>query len=269
MLGSFTAFTLIELLVVIAVIGLLAGILLPTLGRAKQLGLSAACMNNLRQLQICFREYTDENGHFPSNNLVALLGYGTILGSSWAPGDLNSDSAIDSLEYGAFFPYNESLGIYRCPADKSLSSSGAGSERRVPSVHSYNMSIWFNCIAEPYGYVSDSEIEGCGKPTSDIFVFIDTDPRSIVDPAFGIYPSKRDFRMNLWVDLPSDRHSQGANVSFLDGHVEHRSWKAPKVWESQPQMYNKEGGDEMDLRWLQDKIPPKLARSFWDQMLTR
>jgi prepilin-type N-terminal cleavage/methylation domain-containing protein len=56
-----TAFTLIELLVVILVIAILAGLLLPVLGRAKLTGQSTSCVNNLRQMSLSRHMYTDDN----------------------------------------------------------------------------------------------------------------------------------------------------------------------------------------------------------------
>ena len=54
-------FTLIELLVVVTIIALLAAILLPVLGRAKLTGKRISCLNNLRQISLTRRMYTDDN----------------------------------------------------------------------------------------------------------------------------------------------------------------------------------------------------------------
>ncbi|MHC1764680.1 MAG: type II secretion system protein [Verrucomicrobiia bacterium] len=98
------AFTLIELLVVIGTIALLAGLLLLALNRAKQVGGSTFCRNNLRQLGLAWSLYPeDHRGVLVPNYIIGAndpVGYSTR--ESWVAGNARI-AATDGIRLGTLF----------------------------------------------------------------------------------------------------------------------------------------------------------------------
>jgi prepilin-type N-terminal cleavage/methylation domain-containing protein/prepilin-type processing-associated H-X9-DG protein len=223
-------FTLIELLVVIAIISILAAMLLPVLGKAKSKSQDISCRNNLRQLQLCWNLYVDENNQAlpPTSVWTSASGGSTSGPPSWVVGDAKNDVSTINLQLGLLFPYNRSVGIYRCPADKTPVVGNPG----VLRTRTYQLDAFLNdsymggippWYPDPWERRKFSELVN-PAPTG-MLTFIDSHPTTGDGADFTQSYGDMTGLGDAWSSLPGEQHSRGANIAFADGHVEHWRWR--------------------------------------------
>jgi prepilin-type processing-associated H-X9-DG protein/prepilin-type N-terminal cleavage/methylation domain-containing protein len=230
--GSSGAFTLIELLVVIAIIAILAGLILPSLSKAKSQAQGSYCQNNSHQLITACIMYCDDcKGYFPYN----MAGSAAQTNVNWAADVLDWDTSSDNTNtaeltgttMGAYAA--QSAMVYRCPADTALSpiQRSLGWAARARS-YSMNAEIGDAGSISQYGYNTNNpgyvqffKYSSVPQP-SQIFVFIEEHPDTISDGYF-----LNVFYYGGWKRLPASYHNSSANVTFADGHVEMHRWQDP------------------------------------------
>ncbi len=256
-------FTLIELLVVIAIIAILAGLLLPTLARARSVAQSGACLGNLKQLQNGWLMYVQEHHEILPPNISRTSGFHQMnVTGAWVVGNAKLDTNTIGIEAGVMFLQVGSPRTYQCPADESTVL-----DLRLRRTRSYSMQCWLNCDVSsgtaldgvnesPFNLRKVSQL--VDPAPSQAWVFIAELTASIDDGIFAIanpwaYPGLPDF----WGAFPGDRHNNRANVSFADGHAESHRWHFHRLVKdySNAQTPIVDAKDREDIKWLQEGIP--------------
>jgi prepilin-type N-terminal cleavage/methylation domain-containing protein/prepilin-type processing-associated H-X9-DG protein len=194
---SVVAFTLVELLAVIAIIALLAGLLLPVLGRAKYKARSTQCVTNLRQWGLAYRQYADDNQDYLPRRGQGMRPLEQIdRPEDW----FNALPPYLKLpSYEQLFTNSQRLvagskSVFICPVAKD-----PGSNHFLPYGMNMNLSPWnlpratkFAEVVQPASVVAMADAPG---------------------PYASTFPSTRTYSVLA-------RHSRRVNLVFLDGQVE-------------------------------------------------
>ena len=208
------AFTLIELLVVIAIIAILAAILFPVFQRVRENARRTVCLSNEKQIGLAVQQYTQDYDErlyfFASKTAPSVSRTGAIVPTA------NTNPV---RWWNALMPFIKSNNVFTCPSDSgpTLSPDASGN------------------LVIPRSYIALRPAEGLSlaqipDPVETIVITEKWDKKqdgvtAITDS--WVEPFNGDFAYNATtkrMDLVGDRHAEGVNCTFFDGHAK---WYRP------------------------------------------
>jgi prepilin-type N-terminal cleavage/methylation domain-containing protein len=220
-------FTLIELLVVIAIIAILAAILFPVFGRARENARRSTCISNLKQIGLGMMQYVqDYDSTFPSSLIIAPPPDGKV----FLPGEAGL-----SFWQQTMFPYVKSHSLFFCPNSQSQMDRTVISE---PVQDKEGRMLWGNYsisghISVEAGAAARIRESAINSPSAT-YLFAEYGLYTVAAydvslPSYGAGPylpgageagaSCSGVAAELRSDCQSGRHFGGIVMGYADGHV--------------------------------------------------
>jgi prepilin-type N-terminal cleavage/methylation domain-containing protein/prepilin-type processing-associated H-X9-DG protein len=204
-------FTLIELLVVIAIIAILASILFPVFGRARENARRSSCQSNLKQIGLGVMQYVqDYDEKYPMTMMGGYLG----AGPNWGYG----------IWMFTTFPYTKSTQIYKCP-------SSSRNEQQTFLIRYNGDPSTDKTFPGHFNYGANENVIPSGGTPISIAQIGSSATTVMISDAMGSIGGDRWRVVNAhhptadWFNAPQNivegaaAHLGGSNIAFADGHV--------------------------------------------------